>query len=47
MWFWILLAVIATAAIVYKFRVPVMARLLGQPESRIRGAIDRKKSGRS
>ena len=47
MWFWILLAVVAAAFVVYKFRVPVLARVLGQPEARIRGAIDRRKGPRS
>lgn len=47
MWFWILLAVVAAAFVVYKFRVPVLARALGQPEARIRGAIDRRKAPRS
>lgn len=46
MWFWILLAVVATAALAYKFRVPLMAKVLRQPEDRIQRAIDRKKTGR-
>lgn len=41
LWFLILLAVVAVAA--YKFRVPIMARLLGQSESRVQRALDKKK----
>lgn len=35
MWFLILIGVIVAAVVVYKFRVPILAKVLGQPESRI------------
>lgn len=35
MWFFILLAVIAAGFVVYKMRVPILAKILGQPQSRI------------
>ncbi len=41
LWFLILLVVVAVAA--YKFRVPIMARLLGQSEARVQRALDKKK----
>jgi hypothetical protein len=36
MWFFILLAVVAVGFIAYRLRVPIAAKILGQPESRIR-----------
>lgn len=35
MWFLILLAVIAIGFVVYKMRAPILAKILGQPQSRI------------
>ncbi|HEY9565939.1 MAG TPA: hypothetical protein VIR30_19410 [Nocardioides sp.] len=35
MWFLILLAVIAAGFVAYKMRVPLLAKILGQPQSRI------------
>lgn len=32
----VLLGIIAAAFLLWKFRVPLLARLLGQPEARIR-----------
>jgi hypothetical protein len=40
---WIVLVIIAVAVVAYIFRVPLLAKLLGQPESRIRGRIERRK----
>lgn len=39
---WILL-IIAAAVLVYKFRVPLLAKLLGQPESRIERRLEQRK----
>ena len=36
MWFLILLGLVVAAFVVYKLRVPIAAKILGQPESRIR-----------
>jgi hypothetical protein len=36
MWLLILIGIVAVAFVVYKFRVPIAAKILGQPESRIR-----------
>lgn len=40
---WILLAVIVAAVVAYKFRVPILAKVLGQSQSRVQQAIDRRK----
>lgn len=40
--FWILLIVVA-AVLAYKFRVPLLAKLLGQPESRIERRLEQRK----
>jgi hypothetical protein len=36
MWFLILLGIAVAAFVVYRFRVPIAAKILGQPESRVR-----------
>ncbi|MCW2794431.1 MAG: hypothetical protein JWO76_3529 [Nocardioides sp.] len=41
--FFILLLVVVAAVIAYKFRVPLLARLLGQPESRIERRLEQRK----
>ena len=33
--FWILLLIVVVAVVAYKFRAPIMAKVLGQPRSRI------------
>jgi hypothetical protein len=40
---WIILAIVVIAAVANAFRVPLLAKLLGQPESRIRAQIERRK----
>jgi len=40
--FWILLIVVV-AVVLYKFRVPILARILGQDESRVRRQLNRRK----
>ncbi len=40
---WILLLVIVAAVVAYKFRVPILAKVLGQSESRVQRAIERRK----
>ncbi len=40
LWF---LGLIVVAVVVYKFRVPIMAKVLGQSESRVNRQINRKK----
>lgn len=42
MLFWILLIVVA-AVVLYKFRVGILARILGQDESRVRRQLNRRK----
>ena len=42
----ILLVVVAAALVAYKYRVPLLARVLGQPEARIQRALERRRSGR-
>jgi hypothetical protein len=41
--FWILLAIVVVAVVAYKFRVPLLARILGQSESRVQRSIERRK----
>ncbi len=43
MTFLIILVVILAAAVAWKMRVPLMARVLGQSESRINRQINRKR----
>ncbi len=43
MFLFILLAIIVVAVVAYKFRVPLMAKLLGQSESRVQRSIERRK----
>jgi len=40
---WILLAIIVVAVVAYMFRVPLLAKLLGQSQSRVQRAIERRK----
>lgn len=40
--FWILLIVVA-AVLAYKFRVPLLAKILGQPQSRVARQLNRRK----
>jgi F0F1-type ATP synthase membrane subunit b/b' len=41
--FWVLLAIVVVAVVAYKFRVPLLARILGQSESRVQRSIERRK----
>ncbi len=40
---WWFLGLIVVAVVVYKLRVPIMAKVLGQSESRVDRQINRKK----
>lgn len=40
--FWFFL-IVATLVLAYVFRVQLLAKVLGQPESRIRGQLNRRK----
>jgi hypothetical protein len=42
MWFLILSSILALCAVAYILRVPLLARVLGQPESRIQRQLGRK-----
>ncbi len=35
MWFLILVALVVTGVVAYKMRVPLLAKILGQPEHRV------------
>lgn len=39
---WILLIIVA-AVVVYKFRVPILAKILGQSEERVERRLNRRK----
>jgi hypothetical protein len=40
---WIILLVVVAAVLAYRFRVQLLARILGQSESRVRRQIERRK----
>lgn len=40
---WILLVLVIAGVLAYRFRVPLLAKMLGQPQSRIQRQIDRRK----
>jgi hypothetical protein len=40
---WILVLLVVAAVLAYRFRVPLLARVLGQPQSRIERRLDRRK----
>jgi hypothetical protein len=42
MWLLILLTILALCGVAYTLRVPLLARVLGQPESRIQRQLGRK-----
>jgi len=41
--FWIIVGLVVAAFVIYKLRVPIIARVLGQPESRIARQLNRRK----
>jgi hypothetical protein len=43
MWFLILLVVVVVGFVLWKMRVPLLAKILGQPQSRIERQLNRKK----
>ena len=42
--FLVLLAIIAAVVAAYQFRVQILAKVLGQPESRIKRQLERRKN---
>ena len=42
LWILILVVVVVAAVVAYKYRVRLMAKVLGQPESRIQRQIERR-----
>lgn len=40
---WILLVLVVVGFAAYKFRVPLLAKVLGQPESRIQRRLEQRK----
>lgn len=43
MWFIILIALVIAGVVAYTMRVQLLAKILGQPESRVRGRLDGRK----
>jgi hypothetical protein len=41
--FWIFLLLVVAAIAAYKYRVPLLAKVLGQPQSRIERQLNRRK----
>jgi hypothetical protein len=40
---WIILLVVVLGVLAYRFRVPLLAKLLGQDEARVRRQLNRRK----
>ncbi|HEU5037483.1 MAG TPA: hypothetical protein VFT70_10790 [Nocardioides sp.] len=40
---WIVLLVVVVAVLAYRFRVPLLAKLLGQSDERVRRQLNRRK----
>jgi hypothetical protein len=40
---WIILLIVVVAVVAYRFRVPLLAKILGQPQSRIERQLNRRK----
>ena len=40
---WIILLLIVAAVVAYRYRVPLLAKILGQPQSRIDRQLNRRK----
>lgn len=43
MWFLILVALVVVGFVAYRMRVPLLARILGQPESRVARQLNRRR----
>jgi hypothetical protein len=43
MLFFLFILVVVAAVVAYKFRLPILAKLLGQSQTRVQRALDRKK----
>jgi hypothetical protein len=43
MWFFILVALVVVGVVAYRMRVPLLAKILGQSESRVDRQLDRRK----
>jgi hypothetical protein len=43
MWMLILIALVVVGVVAYRMRVPLLAKVLGQPEDRIRRQLGRKR----
>ncbi|CAI9400033.1 hypothetical protein [Nocardioides sp. T2.26MG-1] len=40
---WIILLLVVVAVVAYRYRVPLLAKILGQPQSRIERRLERRK----
>jgi hypothetical protein len=40
---WIILLVVVVGVLAYRFRVPLLAKMLGQDQARVRRQLDRRK----
>jgi hypothetical protein len=43
MWLLIIIVLVVAGVAAYKFRVPLLAKILGQPQSRVRYHLERRK----
>ncbi len=41
--FWIILLLVVVAVVAYRFRAPLLAKILGQPQRRIERRLERRK----
>jgi hypothetical protein len=43
MWFWIALLVVVVGYVAWRLRVPLLAKILGQPQSRIERRLNQRR----
>jgi hypothetical protein len=43
MWFWVVLLVVVVGVVAWRLRVPLLAKILGQPQSRIERRLNQRR----
>ena len=43
MWFFVVVLVVVAAVVIWKLRVPLLAKILGQPQSRIERRLNQRR----
>lgn len=44
MWFLMLLVLVVAGIVAFRYRVPLLSKVLGQPESRVRRALEQRRN---